>query len=475
MAVLGTTGLAATADATPSLRLLSSDSSIEAFTYNGRAYIDPPIFVASTGGTFRLDASRPDYGPWQLDQIGPDHTVLRSLPSDLFAPDRGLRHLFTVVVKDDGGSVFRRLRSDLCPGESVFERINDDGPRDPTFPAIGCSLVFPFVRGLVYGIDDGWGLDPGLNFDLKASPGTYTVTIRFTRSYRRALAIAPDDASTRIEVVVQSEKHGGERPPIDRPNPDPNPNPKRGANQTRAARSVPIVTDPDPAYLPDLAALPAWDLATETDGHHDRLTFAATVWNSGTTDLIVEGYRRSDSEVMDAFQYFLDQDGEVTGRAPVGELRYHHANNHDHWHFQQFANYSLLAADQSTVVVSKKQSFCIYPTDIVDLTIPGASFDDPGYLGGGGLASSCGAPDSVWIREVLVSGWGDTYVQSIAGQAFDISALPNGTYYVAVTVNPTGRLYDRTTESDQELRQIELGGVPGHRTVTAAPWNGITR
>ena len=26
-------------------------------------------------------------------------------------------------------------------------------------------------------------------------------------------------------------------------------------------------------------------------------------------------------------------------------------------------------------------------------------------------------------------GWGDTYLQSIAGQAFSITRVPNGTYY----------------------------------------------
>jgi hypothetical protein len=51
-------------------------------------------------------------------------------------------------------------------------------------------------------------------------------------------------------------------------------------------------------------------------------------------------------------------------------------------------------------------------------------------------------------------GWGDTYVQSIAGQAFNITSVPNGIYYIEIIANPQHVLYESNTHSGQSL-----GGV----------------
>jgi hypothetical protein len=77
------------------------------------------------------------------------------------------------------------------------------------------------------------------------------------------------------------------------------------------------------------------------------------------------------------------------------------------------------------------------------------------------------------VREVLPTGWGDTYFQGLPGQSFNITDLPNGTYYIAVEANPLGLLHERRTDNDVELREIRLGGTPGARTVTVPPWHGI--
>ena len=79
------------------------------------------------------------------------------------------------------------------------------------------------------------------------------------------------------------------------------------------------------------------------------------------------------------------------------------------------------------------------------------------------------------IREVLPTGWGDTYYQSVGGQAFDITDLPNGRYYIEVRANPLGLLYDRSAANDVRLREIRLRGRPGHRRVVVPPWHGIRR
>lgn len=58
-------------------------------------------------------------------------------------------------------------------------------------------------------------------------------------------------------------------------------------------------------------------------------------------------------------------------------------------------------------------------------------------------------------------GWGNTYLQSVAGQAFDITGVPNGTYYIEITANPQHVLYESNTRNDLSLRKVILGGTPG--------------
>ena len=93
-------------------------------------------------------------------------------------------------------------------------------------------------------------------------------------------------------------------------------------------------------------------------------------------------------------------------------------------------------------MLSEKQSFCLAPTDPIDLRLPTAEWS-PSWFGGGGLSTACGGSDAIWIREVLPVGWGDTYFQFVAGQSFDITHLPNGRYYVQVHSEkaPEGNLW----------------------------------
>jgi hypothetical protein len=91
-----------------------------------------------------------------------------------------------------------------------------------------------------------------------------------------------------------------------------------------------------------------------------------------------------------------------------------------------------------------------------------------------GLATACGTSQSLWVREVLPTGWGDTYLQSLPGQSFDITDLPNGTYYISIAANPSGVLFERNRGNDVQLRKITLTGSRGSRHVSVAPWHGIS-
>jgi hypothetical protein len=229
---------------------------------------------------------------------------------------------------------------------------------------------------------------------------------------------------------------------------------------------VPTVTTPGADTLPDLVALPAWGIGLHERRGRDILAFNATEWNAGPGTLVVEGFRGVDSELMDAYQYF-HRDGDAVGRAPIGAMEFH--PRHHHWHFQQFTEYSLLDADSGRVALSGKQSWCLANTDAVDLSVANANWE--GY--GGDVFTMCGGPGALWIREVLDVGWGDTYSQYVPGQAFDVTDLPNGDYFIRVHVNPTGALFEGSDANNVEDRLVQLRGRPGHRRAVVPPWHGI--
>ncbi|MFN8075552.1 MAG: lysyl oxidase family protein [Kineosporiaceae bacterium] len=232
--------------------------------------------------------------------------------------------------------------------------------------------------------------------------------------------------------------------------------------------------------LPDLIPLPAFSVAVTpfTDSErgtyggivgHEYLSFSATVWNNGPSPLVVDGLRTPGADTMSAYQSVYDTSGKRLGYAPTGDMAYDPRPGHEHWHFKDFAEYRLTSGEGDLAIPSEKEAFCLAPTDAIDLTIKGAQLSPDSI----GLGSACGQPSSLGIREVMPVGWGDTYGQWLPGQAFDITSLPNGTYYIEVVTNASGRLLERDTSNNTSRRQVILGGTPGARTVTVPPYMGI--
>lgn len=217
--------------------------------------------------------------------------------------------------------------------------------------------------------------------------------------------------------------------------------------------------------------LPSWGIsvshtrATKKARATDQLNFGATVWIGGHSPLDVEGFRSGGSPTMKAYQYFW-RNGRVIGRARVETMGF---AGYNHWHFEQFAQYRLLTSAKTLVVRSHKEGFCIAPTDPVDLVLPGATWQ-PSSIG---LNGQCGDPSALWVTEMLPVGWGDTYFQSVPGESFNITAVPDGTYYIEVIANPLRLLYETDTGNDVSLRKVVLGGTPGHRTVRVPAFHGI--
>jgi hypothetical protein len=445
----------------PTLRLRAPQTSVDVYRFGRQVSLDLPLYLASLDAPFDLRVRRESYDePLRLWQAmhGPSGIDLQELPGDLLAGWDGLADFFRVRVYSLQGRLLRNRTATICPAGWETQRLDDSSPFDPTYPS-GC-FANPFSVGTVWGIDEGWAVRPiwvtPPSFALRK--GTYRAVVTITPRYRDALGIALDDARAELRIRVRSFD-GCEfcaRAAA----------PERGEDRSGPTRA-PIDTSPDPDTLPDLVALPAFGIAVSREGGHDRLNFGANVWDAGPASLVVEGYRVDGEDRMDAYQYFSDGVA-IVGRANVGSFDFDRRDGHQHWHFLQFARYRLLDATLANVIRSRKQSFCLAPTDSIDLTAPGAVWRTDG-LG----FSQCGWQDALWIREVLPTGWGDTYFQGVAGQSFDITGLPNGTYWVEVRANPLGSLYDHDPTNDTSLREVILGGSPGARTVTVPPWHGI--
>ena len=244
----------------------------------------------------------------------------------------------------------------------------------------------------------------------------------------------------------------------------------RSALKANAKRPTGKASVPKNVPKPDLRSLPAWDIAI-TDGEDgdvagkDYLAFSANVWNAGPAPLVVDGFRKPGADLMDAYQYFYDAKGKQIGYTPTGTMEWDPREGHEHWHFTDFASYRLLSADKSKQVRSGKEAFCLANTDAIDYTVKNANWHPQNT----DLSTACGSQDAISVREVLDVGSGDTYTQYRPGQSFEITDLPNGTYYIQVIANPENRLKETNHKNNIALRKVVLGGTPGARTVQVPP------
>ena len=453
------------ASVVPSLKLISAGSSATLYGFEGESgvYLDLGMYVGSTNAPFEIQIARPDYSqPPVASQVvqGPSgDTQLREIPAELLAGWGGFKDFLEIEVTKRDGTPVKTITQDFCPNGYERQRLSDAGPAIPTYPD-GC-YANPFTRGVLWGIDQDWAVDPlGYNTaPVNLALGRYIMTARIAPQFTEFFEVDPAASSLRFEVRVKRYEEDCDPRGCE-------PLPMRSA--TERSTGVPTMDSPDPSLLPDLQALPAFGISIDHRRKRDFLTFGANIWTAGAASLVVEGFRRSGEDVMDAYQYFYEK-GEPVGRAAVGELGYDPRDGHNHWHFRQFAGYSLRGAGGNEIVRSKKEAFCLAPTDAIDQLLPGA-VRNPGQIG---LGTNCGGPKAIWIRETLPLGWGDTYHQGLPGQSFNITDLPNGTYYIAVEANPTGSLFEQNYDNNVELREVILKGKFGTRRVIVPPWNGI--
>ncbi|MEO5874187.1 MAG: lysyl oxidase family protein [Streptosporangiaceae bacterium] len=454
----------------PALKLLTTVGSVRAFNYvalpgsghpSGLA-LDLGAYVAAVGKPFELRVKRPSYAE-KLTAVQIVNGKAKKLPAGTVRDWSGLPGFFRLTFTDAAGRS-RTYAHTWCPS-NAGSRVVPSGAPTNRYPEY-CP-AHPFALGQVWGIQAGWASNTASDSALLplVKDGSYTVQISIAPKYQQLFGASSE--SKKVKVTVTTVK---EEPKVAARRPQPAPAPQAAA-RPQGAPTIPK------GPKPDLRSLPAWGIAisapkmpspSPSPGHpmrkaqRDYLEFAANVWNAGPSPLVVDGFRRTGGKgVMDAFQYFFDAKGKQVGFKKSGTFEWDPRIGHKHWHFTDFAAYRLLGADKKLIVRSQKEAFCLANTDAIDYTVKGADWAPDGT----DLHTSCGVENSLSVREVLAVGSGDTYQQTLPGQSFDVTDLPNGTYYIQVAANPKGKLFESDTKNNVALRKVILGGTAGARTV----------
>ncbi|OIJ26633.1 lysyl oxidase family protein [Nocardioides luteus] len=474
------------------LKLVAAADTVQVEAWDGNAYVQPSVWLAAYDAAFEFRASHAAYDePVKLTK-----TVIRgkkrsttTAPASIVDGMKGFKDGLRVTLKNKAGKVILDGKRPLCPGGYDRQRVQTDGATGPVYPEF-CGGNW-FTKGVLYGIERGMAVPAVSDLEFATKGETeLTMTMSISKPVADFLGL-PDASRTAKQklIIVDGCPDGGCEGEGEG---EMGIMAAHGADDDQAARTVvPRETleggengrgrlplggglgiikpgKPRKDTLPDLVSLPAWQISTEVDeGGTDRLNFAANEWNAGPAPMVVEGFRRGTSPVMDAYQMFY-RDGEQVGIKKTGTMEFHEAPEHNHWHFLDFAKYELVDAKDKVVSTSGKQSWCLAPTDPVDLTVPGATLR-PSQTG---LESACGEKSALWLRESMPTGWGDTYSQNQT-QAFDLSKVKNGTYRIKVTVNPDGNLYEKTRSNNVSYRTITIGGKAGARTVKVPPYQGV--
>ncbi|MEP6664852.1 MAG: hypothetical protein ABJA81_00215, partial [Nocardioidaceae bacterium] len=337
----------------PILTVGHAADSVTLEKYSAKVDLALGVYAVAGDQAFEVRAHRPSYfQPIQASLITTAGDV--ALPPESMNNFSKIKDFFGLRVYDRNDKVVLGRSLNFCPaGEEV--RIRPDAPAAQGYPQ-WCPFN-PYTKGGVYGVDAGYATAVLGDYGARAplDLGRYTAKVWVAQPYRDLLGVSLADATTTVNVHV-IKAQGGNCVGPDRG--CKSGTPSKGTTKSGTVSAKPNTSRPTGAPLeniapeikPDLQSLPAFAVSL----HHGFVSFAATVWNSGPSPLVVDGFRRADEDVMDAFQYFYDADGNQVGYVPAGSMEWDPRHGHQHWHFRDFARYRLLDADKNAIVRSRK-------------------------------------------------------------------------------------------------------------------------
>lgn len=117
--------------------------------------------------------------------------------------------------------------------------------------------------------------------------------------------------------------------------------------------------------------------------------------------------------------------------------------DHNHWHFADFATYNLrLVTDNggvgAIVRTSQKVTFCL--ADVIRY--------DPAA---GPSNYTCG-------NQGISVGWSDVYDATLSGQDIDITGIDDGTYWLESVADPVNRIRETNNANNAARIQIQING-----------------
>jgi hypothetical protein len=453
------------------IRLIAPDSKTVR-SHDGYVYSDFGLEMAAQHQDFEIRAYRdseyanPITAEWQqFDEAG-NRLEPVALPDGSMSSWQGLDGFLKVVVRKDGRTrPMSRQVVTGCFNSWGSHAVSPDHASGNDYPW-SCPYN-PYTLGSVMGIEKGYAVSALGEYGYYGSrlkPGSYTVTASIDPDWADFFGIDAADATTTTALTVKEGRRNWR--PAARTAPEATS--ELQLEETTAAPTQESAGAPVNEFAPDLQSLPAFAIQMNDKGTAVR--FAANVWNGGNGPLVIEGFEPEDTvarhdgeEHLDAYQYYFDGAGEITGHDLVGEFTFHEGN-HNHWHYEDFARYTLLNEDMTEAVRSSKISFCLANTDAVDYTIEHADWRPENT----DLSSDCGGRGATYLRQVLSAGSGDTYFQYRTGQAFRVGNLDDGTYWISVDANPYDRLQELDTTNNESLRKIVIStNQRGVRKVTA--------
>lgn len=280
-------------------------------------------------------------------------------------------------------------------------------------------------------------------------------------SYRRRIAVGllampfvvigcspAADTAERAPVPTGSETTtAGEPPTQSRETPTVRADPPR----------EPTPTGPLP-LLPNLRSLPPEDIFIGFPGEGGReLRFAGILANDGIGPIVMrpdeapecpEGQRHASQLI------YLDGNGDnrydrrrdtETEIRPAGCLLFH--PDHDHWHLDASARYTLIRPGARTPVVEQdKVSFCLRDSE----RLPGAEWADvPDHFG------DC-ERDRI---QGISTGWTDVYESDLDGQALALpDDLPDAVYCLRVSADPLDLLREMDESDNASAVAVRIAG-----------------
>jgi hypothetical protein len=140
-----------------------------------------------------------------------------------------------------------------------------------------------------------------------------------------------------------------------------------------------------------------------TVGTHRLLTFTTETRNIGGGDLVLGN--------------------------PATNSLFYWASCHGHYHFEQFADYTLLDTNGNVVASGHKVGFCLEDVRAWSPTANPAS------------RYNCNS-------QGIQAGWSDVYAAGLPCQYIDITGLDPGNYILRMVVNPAGLIAESTTNNN---------------------------